>query len=241
MGGGSSTPAAINNNDRIVGYSVNTDGYDRAFLYTNGAMSDLGTLGGHYSYANAINNKNQIVGGSFTDAADSTFHAFLSDGATPMIDLNANVTSKAADWVLSSASGINDHGAIVGAGTRAGERHGFMLVPLAQGDANADGAVDFLDLATLAQSYNTSGSQDWEHGDFNGDGAVDFLDLAELAQNYNTTQGTFQSDIQSAFVTAAVPEPAIPSLVGLIALFCLANRGHASHRSRSRHQDQRRR
>jgi probable HAF family extracellular repeat protein len=223
FGGGSSSPAAINNNDRIVGYSSNTDGYDRAFVYTAGVMSDLGSLGGHYSYANAINNINQIVGASFTDDADSIFHAFLTDGVNPMIDLNSKVTSKAADWVLSSASSINDGGAIVGTGTRGGAKHGFMLVPLADGDANADGAVDFLDLAALAQHYNTSGSLVWEQGDFNGDGSVDFLDLAALAQHYNTGQAVFESDLQAAFATA-VPEPTAPMALALATLFSLRRR-----------------
>jgi probable HAF family extracellular repeat protein len=225
FGGGSSSPAAINNNDRVVGYSSNTDGYDRAFIYSGGVMSDLGALGGgHYSYANAINNNNQIVGASFTDDADSIFHAFFSDGVNPMIDLNSKVTSKAADWVLNSASSIDDGGTIVGTGMRGGAKHGFMLVPLAEGDANADGAVDFLDLATLAQSYNTtSGSLAWEQGDFNGDGSVDFLDLAALAQNYNTGQSVFQSDLQAAFATA-VPEPAAPIALALASLCSLRRR-----------------
>jgi probable HAF family extracellular repeat protein len=225
LGGGSSSPAAINNNDRIVGYSANTDGYDRAFIYSGGVMSDLGTLGGgHYSYANGINNNNQIVGASFTDDADSVFHAFLTDGVGPMIDLNSKVTSKAADWVLSSAGSINDGGTIVGTGTRGGAKHGFMLVPLADGDANADGAVDFLDLAKLAQNYNTtSGALTWEQGDFNGDGSVDFLDLAALAQNYNTGQAVFESDLQAAFATA-VPEPTAPITLALAAFLSLHRR-----------------
>jgi hypothetical protein len=86
------------------------------------------------------------------------------------------------------------------------------------GDANLDGAVDFLDLAKLAQSYNSDISAQtqswWNRGDFNGDGAVDFLDLAKLAQNYNTAlpgapipspSASFQADLATAF--ASVPEP----------------------------------
>lgn len=230
FGGGSSSPFAINNNDRIVGYSSNTDGYDRAFVYSGGVMSDLGSLGGHYSYANAINNNDQIVGGSFTDDADSVFHAFISDGVNPMIDLNSKVTSKAADWVLGSASSINDGGTIVGTGTRGGAKHGFMLVPLADGDANADGAVDFLDLAALAQNYNTSGALTWEQGDFNGDGSVDFLDLAALAQNYNTGQAVFQADLQAAFA-APVPEPTAPVAL-VLATFCSLRRRRRCRRRR---------
>jgi hypothetical protein len=56
------------------------------------------------------------------------------------------------------------------------------------GDANHDRAVDFLDLAKLAQNYNTGGSgKTYGDGDFNGDGNVDFLDLSILAQRYNTS------------------------------------------------------
>jgi parallel beta-helix repeat protein len=54
------------------------------------------------------------------------------------------------------------------------------------GDANHDRSVDFLDLAALAQNYNTSGGKTFAQGDFNYDGKVDFLDLALLAQRYNT-------------------------------------------------------
>jgi hypothetical protein len=53
------------------------------------------------------------------------------------------------------------------------------------GDADLDGAVNFNDLARLAQNYNTGGKR-WVQGDFNYDGLVDFNDLARLAQNYNT-------------------------------------------------------
>ena len=50
--------------------------------------------------------------------------------------------------------------------------------------------VDFLDLAKLAQNYNTSvlaaTNDTWIRGDFNYNGITDFLDLAQLAQHYNT-------------------------------------------------------
>jgi autotransporter-associated beta strand protein len=84
------------------------------------------------------------------------------------------------------------------------------------GDVNLDGAVDFLDLARLAQSYNvTDGTRQWSTGDFNFDGNTDFLDLAKLAQNYNTAlpgplagaSSDFNADLARAF--ASVPEPGI--------------------------------
>ena len=56
LGGLSGSPFAnvtdINNFDQVVGTSAN-----HAFLWENGAMIDLGTLGGGRSVANAINDR----------------------------------------------------------------------------------------------------------------------------------------------------------------------------------------
>jgi autotransporter-associated beta strand protein len=100
------------------------------------------------------------------------------------------------------------------------------------GDVNLDGAVDFLDLAKLAQSYNvTDGTRQWSTGDFNYDGNTDFLDLAKLAQNYNTAlpsapipgaPANFQADLARAF--ASVPEPSLIGVLGLCMLARLSRR-----------------
>jgi len=119
--------SAINNNDQITGYST-TGGYDHAIRYARGVLTDLGTLGGHWSYGNGINNSNVIVGGSFTDTADSIYHAFVTAGNL-LTDLNTNLNSSGAGWVLVEARAINDAGQIVGVGTLAGVNHGFLLSP----------------------------------------------------------------------------------------------------------------
>jgi hypothetical protein len=56
------------------------------------------------------------------------------------------------------------------------------------GDINRDRAVDFNDLAILAQNYNTTGKT-FAQGNLDNDpaGNVDFDDLAILAQKYNTS------------------------------------------------------
>jgi len=78
------------------------------------------------------------------------------------------------------------------------------------GDANRDGKVDFADLVTLAQNYNTMSGATWAKGDFTGDGKVDFADLVQLAQNYNVGTGAAAaaSPAQSSAVVASAPEPA---------------------------------
>jgi hypothetical protein len=79
------------------------------------------------------------------------------------------------------------------------------------GDANLDGKVDFLDLATLAQSYNSTAAN-WSQGDFNFDGSVDFLDLARLAQNYNATLPASPA-AAPAIVARSSPMPSLASVI----------------------------
>jgi photosystem II stability/assembly factor-like uncharacterized protein len=79
------------------------------------------------------------------------------------------------------------------------------------GDANRDGAVDFLDLAILAQNYNTAGKA-YAQGDFNYDGTVDFLDLALLAQRYNTALPAAPGGAPSASGAVSISSAPVPSL-----------------------------
>jgi probable HAF family extracellular repeat protein len=121
LGYGVSDGLAINNNGQVTGYSytgatVPTSGccgncytnhkkpcvahIYHAFLYSNGTMADLGTLGGNYSRGNAINLSGEVVGSANTKTGSSD--GFLWNGKT-MADLGAL-----------GASGINDSGQIAG-------------------------------------------------------------------------------------------------------------------------------
>jgi probable HAF family extracellular repeat protein len=59
-GGSISFAYGINNAGQIVGDADNGQ-FTHAFLYSNGAMADLGTLGNN-SYARGINDAGQVVG-----------------------------------------------------------------------------------------------------------------------------------------------------------------------------------
>jgi len=66
----------VNDRGEVVGSSLTTDGQTHGFLWRDGAMIDLGTLGGSRSVAVAVNNLGQIVGESST-AGDLESHAVL--------------------------------------------------------------------------------------------------------------------------------------------------------------------
>jgi probable HAF family extracellular repeat protein len=100
---------------------------------------DLGTLGGTYSYAHAINSTGQVVGYSST-AGDAQQHAFLYS-TNRMVDLaTLNVFGG-----FSLGLGINDEGDVTGASyTPQHDSHAFLY---------AAGAMT--DLGTLGGRYST--------------------------------------------------------------------------------------
>ena len=93
----------LNDIGQVVGYAAG-----RAFLWENGAKTDLGTLGGPSATANALNEAGQIVGHS-TFATGSPSRAVLWHNGTL-----TNLTPDLASTESSSATGINESGLIVG-------------------------------------------------------------------------------------------------------------------------------
>lgn len=105
---------AINNLGQIVGDAqhIAIGGYDgfQAFVFAGGHMTDLGTLGGFSSQAQAINDNGQIVGWSNYNFSSQGTHAFTYQNGT-MVDLH---TLAGLNGGSSSATDINNLGQIVG-------------------------------------------------------------------------------------------------------------------------------
>ncbi|MBN1341668.1 MAG: DUF3466 family protein [Phycisphaerae bacterium] len=112
----------VNDSGKVVGKSKYQSGAfqrNHAVLWAGGTMTDLGVLGGLYSWAYDINNSDQIVGDSTTPTPGET-HAFLHSGGS-MTDLGT------LGGTNSNAYAINDSGEVTGkAMTAAGEWRAYL-------------------------------------------------------------------------------------------------------------------
>ncbi len=117
LGGARSQALGLNAAGEVVGWAETAAGQQHAYLWTNGRLTDLGTLpGGEASMAVAVNARGQVVGGSTTAAGQQLggpgTRAFLwQDGR--MTELG---TLQGGD--ASQATGINDAGQVIGFANR---------------------------------------------------------------------------------------------------------------------------
>ena len=96
--------SGINKHEQVIANRA-YPGNERAYLYDRGAIIDLGTLGGSFSYAAGIDDFGQVVGAA-TLAGDETGHAFLYRKGV-MHDLGA------FGGTSSAAGAINNRGQVV--------------------------------------------------------------------------------------------------------------------------------
>jgi probable HAF family extracellular repeat protein len=128
LAGLSSYGMAINSYNHVVGYSTIATNDERvhAFLHDGTKMIDLGSLGGpgnrwgsDLSVALGVNKYDQVVGYTYLPVVGEMpiqQVAFLwnraSDGSGQMVNLNTLLYRESKDYLLFSATGINDNGQI---------------------------------------------------------------------------------------------------------------------------------
>jgi len=172
LGGNESAAAAVNRRGEVVGAALTStpDPYPgqcpwdcaffiygngteaHAFLWRDGTMQDLGTLGGPDSGAFFVNNEGEVAGVSDVDlnvnprTGGLTIHPFLWKNGE-MHDLIADAPSGMFGGTYGIVSGLNEHGQVTGTMNLAGETawHSFFWE-----------ATAIRDLGTLGGSNTTA-------------------------------------------------------------------------------------
>jgi probable HAF family extracellular repeat protein len=127
LGGADAVQNNLNQRGQIAGWSYTNNTANTGtglpttdpYLWQNGHMQDLGTLGGSFGATNWMNDSGEVVGQSDL-AGDRTYHPFLWDGRR-MIDLGTlGGDNGYATWV-------NNTGEVIGnSQTANGSWHGFL-------------------------------------------------------------------------------------------------------------------
>ena len=165
----------INDSGQIVGassiWSTTTNSVKQhAILWSSGTMKDLGTFGGDYSEAAAINNAGQITG--YATYANGTSHAFLYSGGV-MQDIGTLGGSSSQGFA------INSLGQVIGGASTQGNAayHVFLYTP-----GKTPGTGSMVDVQTLLPS----GSK-WV---LNPQGTMGINDAGQIAIN---AQGAYHA------------------------------------------------
>src|SRR5262249_54129027 len=187
-----SVASAINRAGDAVGHESTTDfSSEHAFFWHNGVMTDLGTLGGAYSYAYGINDSDQVVGEAGTGEVDANgnaiYHAFLWQNGV-MTDLGNTLGG-----ANSIAYGLNNAGPVVGtADTGAIDAYGLaifdsfqwqngVMTDLGIPTSDAAGTNDAGQIAgTAADDTDTYVAYLWQAGT-----------TTYLPRNYDSTDGFY--------------------------------------------------
>ena len=152
LGGNESVAGAVNNRGEVVGAALNaiSDPFpgrypdstyfifgngteSHAFLWRDGTMQDLETLGGPDSAAFLLNERGQVAGASDVDYASNvvtggpTVHPFLWQHGK-MVDLVAHAPAGMFGGTYGSVSALNDRGQVAGTMNLTGDLtwHSFL-------------------------------------------------------------------------------------------------------------------
>ena len=152
---------AINQGGLTAGYAYDATGLERAVTWLNGALTVLpGLSSSGASVAYAVNDSGLIVGAAnvYTSGGWKTHAVVWQNGVA--IDLNTLMPSN-NDWVLNSATVINNNGEIGGSATLDGlitSAYTLSIGDAAGPAVSASGALQAFSEAPHSQAWNVSDS-----------------------------------------------------------------------------------
>jgi probable HAF family extracellular repeat protein len=134
--------------------------YHHAFLWKDGVMTDLRTLGSCFnSTAFAVNSSGQAVGDTGDCPGGNGGPSFFSEHGQPMVDINTLVVPS-SDIEIVDALYITDAGVVAATGILPnGDEHAVLLVPAS---AEEIAAADVLDASRPMSSPVHAFSKDFE-------------------------------------------------------------------------------
>jgi probable HAF family extracellular repeat protein len=147
---------AINDAGHIAG-NGRVGKNSRGFFY-DGAIHDLGTLGGTGTEPYDVNADGTVVGVSSTEAGVG--RGFVFSKADGIRDLNALI-EPLSGWQISRATAINARGQITGQGFFTGEVRAFLMTPVPEPDASIVGTVGLAMCIRLRKCTFTRSVVEW--------------------------------------------------------------------------------
>ena len=179
---GVSTINALNNFDEVTGVMQTYDSFGNtvlhAYVYEDGVVKDIGTLGGSNSSGSAINDHGQITGSSQIEHNSEISHAFLYDPSTQFMQDIGTLGGP-----HSKGESINENGQITGYSDMPdGSRHAFIYSDGMMNDIGTLGGQDSYGVDINNHGYVVGNSQNTngETVAFLYDGE-NILDLCQLA------------------------------------------------------------
>lgn len=147
---GFSVARAVNVNGEVTGSEgANNSNLSDVFLYSDGKMTSLGTLGGNSGIGNGINSSGEIAG--YSQNSSGAYRAFLASSGK-LSDLGDLGGGSAVAYA------INDAGQVVGSAMTAdGSNHPFLYSNGTMIDLGTLGSPAGTDYWNSAQGINNSG------------------------------------------------------------------------------------
>lgn len=116
-------PTGLNDLGQAIGYSVNANQAEAAFLYTPGI--GIQALADSYSTPISINDKGEVIG----NGSAAIGNAFYYSASTGTVSLDSLLPANSG-WVLNTAESLNERGQIVASGTFDGLSATALLSPV---------------------------------------------------------------------------------------------------------------